>query len=203
MLVKSLLLPAMASLAYAESTVTSMFMYGADEQPLAASIVGNDATATTYFINCPPGTDSNDCGMGPGMTVIARKDVTSWIFDEGPAFEFTAQCSVEGTKAVCTESAAGSEANFPGVSTTTTTVDYLPVTVTAGKVTEVESTAGSTASSTGSAAQASETASESPSETESASETGDEATPTGAAVRLTGAAGLVSVGVAVVMGLTL
>jgi hypothetical protein len=44
-----------------------------------------DQTATTYSINCPPGTDSNDCGMGPGMTVVAGKDVTSWIFDDGPA----------------------------------------------------------------------------------------------------------------------
>jgi hypothetical protein len=109
MIFSTLLIPALASIAYAESTVTSMFIYGADEQPLAASIVGNvgssprsspyysreklgiltvdrqDQTATTYSINCPPGTDSNDCGMGPGMTVVAGKDVTSWIFDDGPA----------------------------------------------------------------------------------------------------------------------
>lgn len=41
MQLKSLLLPALASAAYAESSVTSMFIFGADEQPLAASIVGN------------------------------------------------------------------------------------------------------------------------------------------------------------------
>jgi hypothetical protein len=41
MMFSSLLIPALASVAYAESTVTSMFIFGADEQPLAASIVGN------------------------------------------------------------------------------------------------------------------------------------------------------------------
>jgi hypothetical protein len=41
MQLKSLLLPALASAAHAESTVTSMFIYGSGEQPLAASIVGN------------------------------------------------------------------------------------------------------------------------------------------------------------------
>ncbi|KAL5342174.1 hypothetical protein BJX70DRAFT_357114 [Aspergillus crustosus] len=207
MLFKSLLLPTMASLAYAESTVTSMFMYGADEQPLAASIVGNDASRTTYLVNCPPGTDSNDCGMGPGQTVIAGKDVTSWIFDEAPEFIFTAECSIKGTKAICTESAAGSDANFPGVFTSTTTVDYQPVTVTAGSITEVETGASSTGSgsSTGSAAQASETPSETTprNQTESATETGEESTPTGGAVRLTGAAGVLALGVAVFMGLVL
>lgn len=35
-----------------------------------------DATATTYSINCPPGTDSSDCGMGPGLTLIAGPKTT-------------------------------------------------------------------------------------------------------------------------------
>ncbi|KAL4876327.1 hypothetical protein BJY04DRAFT_142848 [Aspergillus karnatakaensis] len=216
MLSKSLLLPAMASLAYAESTVTSMFMYGSDPQPLAASIVGNDATATTYLINCTPGTPGDECGMGPGMTLIARKDVTSWIFDDAPSFVYTAQCSIKGTDAICTESAGGPDANFPGVETTTTTVDYQPVTITAGSITDAEPTATSTAESTdsvaestqtSSAAQASETASQTASETESATETetgdAEDATPTGAAVRLTGTASAVFAAVAVAVGLGL
>ncbi|KAL2796689.1 hypothetical protein BJX66DRAFT_335673 [Aspergillus keveii] len=209
MIFSSLLLPALASVAFAESTVTSMFIYGADEQPLAASIVGNDQTATTYSINCPPGTDSNDCGMGPGMTVVAGKDVTSWIFDDGPAFQYTAICTVKNSKATCTESAGGPDANFPGVSTTTTTVDFMPVTITAGSVTEtdasttVSSTSAATSAaeaSTSGAAQASETPSPSggESESESASETSEDATPTGAAVRVFGAKGLMG-GVAVAL----
>lgn len=38
--------------------------------------VMQDATATTYSINCPPGTDSSDCGMGPGLTLIAGPKTT-------------------------------------------------------------------------------------------------------------------------------
>ncbi|KAL2802752.1 hypothetical protein BJX63DRAFT_414019 [Aspergillus granulosus] len=209
MMFKSLLIPALASVAYAESTVTSMFIFGADPQPLAASIVGNDQTATTYSINCPPGTDGNDCGMGPGMTLVAGKDVTSWIFDDGPAFQYTAECTVKNSKATCTESAGGSEANFPGVSTTTTTVDLMPVTITAGSITDADSestTISSTATSaaavpTSAAAQASETptASESESASETPSETEEDATPTGAAVNVVGAAGLMVGGVAIAL----
>ncbi|KAL3456537.1 hypothetical protein BJX64DRAFT_270539 [Aspergillus heterothallicus] len=212
MMFKSLLLPALASVAYAESTVTSMFIYGADTQPLAASIVGNDQSATTYSINCTPGTDASDCGMGPGLTLIAGKDVTSWIFDDGPAFQYTAECSIKNSKAVCTESAGGSEANFPGISTTTTTVEYMPVTITAGSVTDSgdEATTTSSASSgaTSSAAQASETPSASGSETDSASETasqtGEDASPTGAAARVGGGVRVMVAGVIVaVVGLVL
>ncbi|KAL2823636.1 hypothetical protein BJY01DRAFT_230625 [Aspergillus pseudoustus] len=208
MMIKSLLLPALASVAYAESTVTSMFIFGADPQPLAASIVGNDQTATTYSINCPPGTDGNDCGMGPGMTLVAGKDVTSWIFDDGPAFQYTAECSIKNSKAVCTESAGGSEANFPGVSTTTTTVDYMPVTITAGSITGADSesttdsatsTSSATAGSTSSAAQASETpsGSESDSASETPSQTGEDASPTGAAGKVVSAAWVMGAGAVV------
>lgn len=42
-----------------------------------------DASATTYSINCPPGTDSNDCGMGSGMTVIAADETTTYIMNDG------------------------------------------------------------------------------------------------------------------------
>ncbi|CEI62374.1 hypothetical protein FVEN_g12066 [Fusarium venenatum] len=31
-------------------------------QSLVAEVLGADATATTYLLNCPPGTDGNDCG---------------------------------------------------------------------------------------------------------------------------------------------
>ncbi|KAL3473007.1 hypothetical protein BJX99DRAFT_234559 [Aspergillus californicus] len=194
----------LASLAYAGSTVTSMFIFGADEQPLAASIIGNDATATTYSINCTPGTPGDECGMGPGMTLIAGADTTRFIFDDGEAFQYTAACSVKNSRAVCTESAGGSEANFPGVSTTTTDVELMAVTVTAGEVTDAETTASTTGSAssasagahaTSTSAAASETASETGSESDSASESGSEtgsgATPTGAAAQVTGAVGVV------------
>lgn len=51
-------------------------------------------------------------------------------------FTYSYKCDItSSTAAVCTESAAGSEANFPGVETATLTgtdMAYLPVTITAG-----------------------------------------------------------------------
>lgn len=73
---------ATAGMASAQNTVTSMLIYGADPQPLVASVVGSDATATTYSINCPPGTDSTDCGMGPGLTLVAGPTTTVLKMDE-------------------------------------------------------------------------------------------------------------------------
>ncbi|RHZ67358.1 uncharacterized protein CDV56_109304, partial [Aspergillus thermomutatus] len=117
-----------AGLVSAQNTVTSMLIYGADPQPLVASIVGNDATATTYSINCPPGTDSSDCGMGPGLTLVAGPTTTVLKMDEPEEdFHWTVNCSVGGTTtAVCTETASGTGANFPGVSASTFS-DDLPL----------------------------------------------------------------------------
>jgi hypothetical protein len=73
---------AAAGLVSAQNTVTSMLIYGADPQPLVASVIGSDATATTYSINCAPGTDGSDCGMGPGLTVVAGPTTTVLKIDE-------------------------------------------------------------------------------------------------------------------------
>ncbi|GKZ30289.1 hypothetical protein AbraIFM66950_008625 [Aspergillus brasiliensis] len=149
---------AATSMVSATATVTSMFIFDTDPQPLVASI---DATATTYSINCAPGTDSSDCGMGPGLTLIAEPTTTTMILDSPDEdFYYTCVCSVDGTmRAVCTETASGADANFPGTSTTTVVggLDPIPVTITAGSVTSVAASAAHTttvptASSTGSAA---------------------------------------------------
>ncbi|OJJ55030.1 hypothetical protein ASPSYDRAFT_159079 [Aspergillus sydowii CBS 593.65] len=211
MQLKSLLLPALASAAYAESTVTSMFIYGSGEQPLAASIVGNDASATTYSINCPPGTESDECGMGPGITVVAGDKATTYMMDDGDRFHLTANCTVSNSRAVCTHSMGGPDANFPGVETTTTKVNYMPVTVTAGSVTSaghmttLTGTVGASSTSSSSDSSAEETGSGSASASEgsssgaAASKTGDsdEPTETGAASRVMAMSALGLVGVAV------
>ncbi|KAK7731041.1 hypothetical protein SLS53_008843 [Cytospora paraplurivora] len=55
----------------AQSTsVTSLFLYGAEGDSIVASVIAAAPAATSYFVTCPEGTDSNDCGMGPGMTYI-------------------------------------------------------------------------------------------------------------------------------------
>ncbi|RAH72478.1 putative GPI anchored protein [Aspergillus aculeatinus CBS 121060] len=132
-------LAAAARLVSAQTTVTSMFIYDADPQPLVASVMGVAATATTYYINCPPGTDSSDCGMGPGLTVIAGPQTTSYLMEEPDEdFYWSVACSLQGTTTgSCVEMASGTGANFPGTSTIPLDTDdiasgLMPVTITAG-----------------------------------------------------------------------
>ncbi|KAL4803128.1 hypothetical protein BDV18DRAFT_145187 [Aspergillus unguis] len=217
MLAKSVVIASLASLACAESTVTSMLIYFADNQALDASIVGNDATATTYSINCPPGTDGSDCGMGPGLYATIAGDTTTFAMDDEDYFHMTIKCTNSGSNALCTESAGGPQANFPGKSTSTIPLDeQMPVTITAGKVTSVdgasatststsdssESTSSESSSTDSASGSASQTASAS--KTSDASQTGADPTETGAAVKIGGLANVVVGGVAVaVMGAVL
>nr|XP_001399150.2 GPI anchored protein [Aspergillus niger CBS 513.88] len=179
---------AAAGLVSAKATVTSMFIYDTDPQPLAASIIGNDATATTYSINCPPGTDSSDCGMGPGLTLIAGPKTTMILDAPDLDFYYTCVCSVDGTThAVCTETASGSGANFPGTSSSTLDgdLDLMPVTITAGSS---QASAASTSAATAGSVASSKTA--------TASNVNASATGTGKASLAKSDAGLVFGGAA-------
>ncbi|KAJ9293400.1 hypothetical protein DTO271G3_7896 [Paecilomyces variotii] len=145
---------AMLGLASAQSSVISVFIPDTDPQPLVASIIGNDAAATTYYLTCPVGTDGSDCGMGPGMTLIAGpKTAALMVMDPEEDFYGGVFCSMGGTtSAVCTSSMSGTGANFPGVSTETlaaSDIQLLPVTVTAGSTTPVSASASTSASATG------------------------------------------------------
>lgn len=171
--------------------------------------------------------------MGPGITVVAGDKATTYMMDDGdrlyvlsfPSFllysfvlicgfmysHLTANCTVSNSRAVCTHSMGGPDANFPGVETTTTKVNYMPVTVTAGSVTNaghmttLTGTVGASSTSTSSDSSAEETGSGSASASEgsssgaAASKTGDsdEPTETGAASRVMAMSALGLVGVAV------
>ncbi|KAF9889593.1 hypothetical protein FE257_007101 [Aspergillus nanangensis] len=163
---------AMVGLACAQQkSVTSMFIFGADPQPLVASIVGNDATATTYSINCPSGTLSDECGMGPGLTLIAGPKATTYKWD-ADTFHLTATCSVAST-VECDVSQQGG--NSPGHGTSMIeSPQLLPVTVTAGSVTSAGNSPSAT--TTGSAASAQSGEPTATGSTKSASGTASEST---------------------------
>lgn len=59
---------ALVGMSSTQSTV-SLYLPGFDSMPLplVASIITSDSKATTYAVQCAPGTDSNDCGMGGGI----------------------------------------------------------------------------------------------------------------------------------------
>lgn len=62
------------ALAQSTTSVTSMFLYGFEGDNIVASVISAAPQSTEYFITCAPGTDSSDCGFGPGVT-----------FTEGPS----------------------------------------------------------------------------------------------------------------------
>jgi len=90
MLAITLLGLGLAGRSLAQSTV-SLYLPGFDPVPLVASIVASDSKATTYAVQCAPGTDSNDCGLGGGI-----------LLTQGPATAAitTSQVEVSGGKTV-------------------------------------------------------------------------------------------------------
>lgn len=63
----------LAGMSAAQSTV-SLFLPGFDNQTLVASVIGSDATATTYAVVCASGIpdddeDDEDCGLGGGLVL--------------------------------------------------------------------------------------------------------------------------------------
>ncbi|TVY44861.1 hypothetical protein LSUB1_G001873 [Lachnellula subtilissima] len=139
---------AIASISFAQISTVSLYIPGADFQPLVASVVASDATATTYAVQCKPGTDASDCGF-PGVFTLTEGPATAAYTltpekDEngtlalcvffGPSAGYF-DCSLDSTvSAVCTESFGGTEANDPGMSTETfsgTDFAFQPVEITA------------------------------------------------------------------------
>ncbi|OGM40518.1 GPI anchored protein [Aspergillus bombycis] len=216
MAVKLLMGLAMAGLISASSSVTSMFLLGLDPQSLEASIVGNDATATTYSVSCAPpptatASDEDDygydCGLGPGLTVTDASPTIIYELNEKPEFYMTVKCSVAGTtSAVCTETAGGPEANFPGTTISTiqqSEMAFVPVTITAGSVTSVAATASATTTaesgSQGTTSAAQTSSKSSASSSGSSSSSSSSAVSTGGMPQITGDAGMLFGGAVVAL----
>jgi len=122
-----------ASISFAQTGTITLLVPGADPQPLVASIVGSDATATTYAVQCSPGTDSDNCGFVGVFTLTEGPATAAYTYgpmvDDNGTVALTGyiDCSLAGTtSAVCIESFGGTEANFPGISTETLTGTDLP-----------------------------------------------------------------------------
>ncbi|OBT75053.1 hypothetical protein VF21_06511 [Pseudogymnoascus sp. 05NY08] len=205
---------ALATVSAAQKATVTLFVPGTQKEPLVASIIGSDATATTYAISCDSAASAQDCGVEGTITLTegpttAKYTIAPVIDPNGQtAFEGQYDCSLAGTtSAVCVESHGGSEANFPGVSTetyTSTDQPYIPITITALAVganrVGSPSTTGSGAESTqtsdaGAGAGAGMSAAD-------ARRSGDAATTTnsGAGGASTGAAAAISQGAGWVLG---
>lgn len=47
------------------SSVTSMFLYGYEGENIVASVISAAPDATSYYVNCAPGTDGSDVSRPP------------------------------------------------------------------------------------------------------------------------------------------
>ncbi|KAJ9357757.1 putative GPI anchored protein [Paecilomyces variotii] len=166
-----MLVPAALSLALvagvsAQSTVT-LFLPGFDTQSMVASVVGSDATATTYALGCAPDVDSEDCGVPPGFTIVQGASTMDYVMSI-PSEYVSMGCKLEGDVADCSETFSPSPAySYPNPAETTVSgisSYYQAVVVTTGAVAGAAATTGATpaantASATGAAASASASAS--------------------------------------------
>jgi hypothetical protein len=156
MLCKALTLSLLGAVASAQTSVVSLFLLDTDPQALVASVISANPSTTQYVVGCPTGAAADECGYNPPETVKHAGSVYGASLTAAEEqFTMSYECTIyttSGTSAVCTTSAGGEQANFPGVGTTTlvgSDVAFFPVTVTAG-ADQLASQTGSTAKGTGS-----------------------------------------------------
>jgi hypothetical protein len=140
-----------ASGAASATTIVTVYLFDTDPQPILASVITANPTATTYHIECPTYTD---CGWIPGANLTVSDNSIFEVSLTDTEFTMSVQCTVN-SDAVCQESFAGSSANFPGSSVETipsSSITSIPITVTAGldklsSATAVASSSGKSSSS--------------------------------------------------------
>lgn len=164
----------------AQSTsVTSLFLYGYEGENIVASVLSVGPEATSYFVNCAPGTDGSDCGFGPGVTFVNGPSTFAAHVTESGAFTMDTECKVTSEVADCVQTLAGPEANDPGITSGVVndfTSSLLPVTITAGldKILAGDSATASGSSATSATAEPTGSAASGPSATGSSSQTATE-----------------------------
>lgn len=150
---------------------TRLFLLDSDPQPLVGEVIGVDATATTYVINCAPGTDSNDCGtynntytlgpwasetLPPGAKETGNFDLFITVSDPSDPWEFSMHCEMSRTSAQeCTTINNGGNDDGSPTATFSAVSDlgyelfgYAAVTITAGQELLAAATSGSQPSKT-------------------------------------------------------
>ncbi|KAF2624760.1 hypothetical protein BU25DRAFT_450496 [Macroventuria anomochaeta] len=191
-----LILSTIIGLALAQQgrTMTLPNVYG-DANSVAASVVTANPSATTFALACIEA----DCGLFPAHTLVVGPSTYNVdMSDPNTDFTATQDCALASNSAVCKETAGGSEANFPGSSTTTyegTEIGKLTVTVTAGedKLVQTGSMGGASSAiaqtSTHSASKNAETASITPAPVSGSAAVSASASRTGSAPAQVSAAG--------------
>lgn len=69
------LLSALAGCTYAQSTTIDLILPIYSQEVVMGSIVGVEATATTYLLTCPTSVESASCDLGSGIELIEGPSV--------------------------------------------------------------------------------------------------------------------------------
>lgn len=137
----------------AATSVTKVLLFDTDtDATLVAEVLAADATATTFLLNCPSGTDSNDCGtydeslvVGPWAKPTPPPDASTGVYDVeinmGTEWFFHLHCDMSQTVPVdcTTTNIGGNDDGAPTATFSSIATDddylawtYLPITITSG-----------------------------------------------------------------------
>lgn len=136
----------------ASISVTKVLLFDTGPQTLVADVLAADATATTFLLNCPSGTDSNDCGtynetvvVGPWAKPTPPPAASTGVYDleinMGSEWFFHLHCDMSSTVPVdCTTTNLGGNddgsptATFTSIATDDSNLGwaYAPITITSG-----------------------------------------------------------------------
>ncbi|KAJ5795912.1 uncharacterized protein N7518_004452 [Penicillium psychrosexuale] len=147
MLLQALLTFATLGLA-ANDSVVSLFIPNAHSQSLVGEVLGAHSATTTYSINCPNGTNSSECGMGPGLFFTAAPTSVEYLISSATDLYNHVVCDVTDLPTgayTCTDTVTGT-AGTPG--TSTSTVAWDQITLLAVTITSTASAVAATANST-------------------------------------------------------
>lgn len=135
----------MGSVLAQSTSVTSLLLYGFEGDNIVASVIAVAPGATQYFVTCSPGTDSAECGFGPGATFTEGPSTLgihltesgvmcvvsptclpavpccpcqndlSLTSDTPSLSTMDVDCAITSNAADCTETVAGPSANYAGI----------------------------------------------------------------------------------------
>ncbi|MCJ1395016.1 hypothetical protein MMC18_007897 [Xylographa bjoerkii] len=137
MLASTISLLALLSSATAQNVV-SLLIPDTDTQNFVGEVIGISPSATTYVIQCAPGTNSSDCGFGAPFTLTEGPSTLAFTVTEPTPADFTAavSCVLTGspvTQAMCTQTLGGTDAN--GIGSTTLQLNSTDITLFAVSIT--------------------------------------------------------------------
>jgi hypothetical protein len=151
-MIPTLVLSTLLSLAAAQQTRTiTIPNVGGDSDSVAASVVTAASGATTLELHCV----ESPCGLFPAHTLVYGPSTYNMdMSDPDTDFTATMDCDLASSTAVCRETAGGSEANFPGSSTTSyDDIGSATITITAGADKLVQTGSASSAAASQTSAQ--------------------------------------------------